>query len=370
PHAASHHGLPRVAVRKSEHGGLHGCQKRFAGVLGELESGAFLDGIIQPAGGASHGHRAIAQAVHLVEPAGFVVAEHEEDVGSGLDAVRQGAVETDARGDSSGMLLLHEAEEVLELRVAGAQSHQINVYGDDLGGHLGQNVKSLLAGEARNDAEQWPIHGVGGEAEFQQELTLAGGFAGQVGGRITRRDEGVGLRVPIGIIGAVEDAGEDAGAVAQAAIEAEAEFGRLDLAGIGGADGTHGVGELDAGLDVADLAEELHAVGTVDGGVESDFGESGLGEQALVSQVMDGEQGPAAEKGGVGRVSGAQVGGQEAGLPVVAVKDICAKQGEGNAEGGAAEYGKTNVVVRVVQTGFAVEAFSFVEQRAIHQVNG
>src|ERR1019366_9064500 len=103
---------------------------------------------------------------------------------------------------------------------------------------------------------------------------------------------------------------------------------------------------------------------------EGDFGESGLGEQALVSQVMNSEQGPAAEKGGVGRESGAQVGGQEAGLPVVAVKDIGSKQDAGNAEGGAAEYGKTNVVVRVVQTGFAVEAFSAVERRAIHQVNG
>src|ERR1019366_84594 len=229
--------------------------------------------------------------------------------------------------------------------------------GDDLGGHLDQNVKSLLAGEARNDAQQGPIDGVGGEAEFQQELTLAGGFAGEVRGRIPRRDEGVGLRVPIGIVGAVEDAGEDAGAGAQAAIEAEAEFGRLDLAGVGGADGTQGVGELDAGLDVADLAEELHAVGTVDGGVEGDFGESGLGEQALVSQVMNSEQGPAAEKGGVGRESGARAGGQEPGLPVVAVKDTGSNQGGGNAEGGAAEYGKTNVVVRVVQTGFAVEAF-------------
>ena len=85
---------------------------------------------------------------------------------------------------------------------------------------------------------------------------------------------------------------------------------------------------------------------------------------------MDGEQGAATEKGRVGGETGAQVGRHESGLPVVAVEDVGAKEEAGHGEGGAAEDGKSNVVVRVIQAGFAVEAFPVVEERAIHEVHG
>ena len=85
---------------------------------------------------------------------------------------------------------------------------------------------------------------------------------------------------------------------------------------------------------------------------------------------MDGEQRAAAEKGRVGGEGGAQVGGHQSRLPVVAVEDVGAEQEAGDAERGAAEDGKANVVVRIVQAGFAVEAFAVEEGRAIHQVDG
>ena len=85
---------------------------------------------------------------------------------------------------------------------------------------------------------------------------------------------------------------------------------------------------------------------------------------------MNGEQGAAAEKSGVGCESGAQVGGEDAGLPVVAVEDVGAKQDAGYVDGGAAEDGKANVVIGVVHAGFAVKAFAVEQGRAIHQVNG
>src|ERR1017187_3975552 len=110
-HAAKHHALPRFAVLEGAHGGSYRFQKCVARVLGKLESRAFLDGIIQPAGGANHRHRAVMQAVDLVQPAGFVTAGHQENVRPGLDAVRQSVVETDACGNSPGMFLLHRSEE-------------------------------------------------------------------------------------------------------------------------------------------------------------------------------------------------------------------------------------------------------------------
>ena len=158
------------------------------------------------------------------------------------------------------------------------------------------------------------------------------------------------------VIHAVEDAGEHAGAGAQRAIQAEAELRRLDLARIGGADRAQRVGEHDPALDVADPAEKLHAVRTVDGGVQRHLRQRGFREQSLVSQVVDGEQRAAAEKGRVGGEGGAQVGGHQPALPVVAMKDVGSKQDAGHAQRGAAEHGKANVVVRVVHAGFAVEA--------------
>ena len=50
---------------------------------------------------AHHRHRAVAQAVHLVEPARLEARGHQEDVGTRLDAVRQRLVVADAQRRSA-----------------------------------------------------------------------------------------------------------------------------------------------------------------------------------------------------------------------------------------------------------------------------
>ena len=47
-------------------------------------------------------HRAVLQAVHLVQAAGLEAAGHEENVAAGLDAVGQGVGELQPHGDLLG----------------------------------------------------------------------------------------------------------------------------------------------------------------------------------------------------------------------------------------------------------------------------
>ena len=56
----------------------------------------------QPAHRAHDRHRAVAQAVHLVQAARLEARRHQEHVSAGLDQVREPLVEPDPRADRSG----------------------------------------------------------------------------------------------------------------------------------------------------------------------------------------------------------------------------------------------------------------------------
>src|SRR3989442_2353559 len=53
------------------------------------------DRVGQPSGVADDRHRAIAEAVELVQSRGLVARRHEEEIGPSLDAMRQGGVKTE-----------------------------------------------------------------------------------------------------------------------------------------------------------------------------------------------------------------------------------------------------------------------------------
>ncbi len=57
------------------------------------------DGVVETACHAHNRDRAIAQAVHLIQPAGFEAGWHEEEVTGGLDAMGQGLIVSKADGD-------------------------------------------------------------------------------------------------------------------------------------------------------------------------------------------------------------------------------------------------------------------------------
>src|SRR4051794_31929254 len=84
---------------------------------------------------------------------------------------------------------------------------------------------------------------------------------------------------------------------------------------------------------------------------------------------MNREKGTASQVGGVGGEGGAQVGGDQAGLPVVAMKDLGAEQDASDAEGRPGKDGEANVVVREIHPRIAVKPFATKERRAIDQVD-
>ncbi len=91
-------------------GALHAVQQRRPRFIGENRNPvAVLSAIVageqstteshQPAGGVHERRRAVALAVHLVQPARLEARGHQEDIRARFDLVRQAFVVADLHGD-------------------------------------------------------------------------------------------------------------------------------------------------------------------------------------------------------------------------------------------------------------------------------
>ena len=100
---------------------MQGLQQGTGGGRAEDETvamafvGGIDHGIRQSAGGTHHRGRAIAQAVQLVEAAGFEARGHDENVGPRLDAMGQRLVEADAHGALPLVLFRQRHEPLFQL---------------------------------------------------------------------------------------------------------------------------------------------------------------------------------------------------------------------------------------------------------------
>ncbi len=140
-----------------------------------------------------------------------------------------------------------------------------------------------------------------------------------------RSQVGVGLRVPVAVIHAIQNSVQSRRARAQRSIEAKAVFLGLDLCGITGAYGAERIAKVDAALYEADLAEKFEPVDVEDAAVETDLRKHGGWKQSLIPEVMDSEQGFHPDEGRIVGKHGAQVHGDQAGLPVVTMQDARAE---------------------------------------------
>src|SRR5271155_3700951 len=123
---------------------------------------------------------------------------------------------------------------------------------------------------------------------------------------------------------------------------------RLNLAGVGGADSVERAGERDSALDVADLPEKLQAIGPVKRGVEPNLRQRDGGKEALETEVMDGKESLGSKEHRVSGIGASEIGGNQTGLPIVAVQDVAAEEMAGYAEGRAAENSEADVIIRIV----------------------
>ena len=197
-------------------------------------------------------HRAVAQAVELGQAARLEARGHEDRVGAGNQAVREGFVVADAHSDRTRIRLRHCSERGFERRLAGTLQRELAAACEQTRYRAEHEVEPLLRGEAADHAEQRRI-GAHGQAEFGLQCGLAARLAAELGRAVACRDAGVGCRVPDRAVDTVEHAAHVGAAAADHAVETEAEFRRRDLPRIGRADGGDAVGEFQAGLDERQL---------------------------------------------------------------------------------------------------------------------
>ena len=85
-----------------------------------------VDRVLQAAGLADDGDRAVAAGDHLGQAAGLRAGRHQEDVGTGVDLLCQLGVEADVDTDAARVACAQLVEEVLILGPAGAEDDQLD----------------------------------------------------------------------------------------------------------------------------------------------------------------------------------------------------------------------------------------------------
>ena len=129
-------------------------QRRALGAL-EQETGlAVGDRVDQPAGGVRHRRRAVALAVHLVQPAGLEARRHQEEIGARLDQVGELLVEAGRHRDAAGMARGGAASAPSSSRSPLPEQRELRRQRGQLVGRGGDQVDALLVREAADEAEQ------------------------------------------------------------------------------------------------------------------------------------------------------------------------------------------------------------------------
>ena len=159
---------------------------------------------------------------------------------------------------------------------------------------------------------------------------------------------------------------EDAGA--QHAFQAEAVLRGLDFLAVLPAHRGDEVGEDQRALQEIHLAEEFHLGDGEQVPGQREQRQGVRRKQALVSHVVDGEDGGHVAEGGVFGVLRAQQDGHQRGLPVVAVKDLGHAENLRSFQHGAGKQGEALGVVGIVAGGGAVKGVAVEKRRVLDEV--
>ena len=255
-------------------------------------------------------------------------------------------------------------ERGLERGVASAEQRQPSAQPHEVLQRLEQHVHALLPGQpADHDEQRAPITAHPGiEPELGRQRGAVGFAPGQTIRADRRRDCRLGLRVPLGGVDPVDDPLHGAAPRADQAVQAHAEFGVTDLAGISRADRGDRRGAFQPGLQQANPAVVLDPIHRPRLRRQPELRKHGGGEVALERHVVDRHhcRDPALCR------RETQVGGGEAGLPVVSMEQVEPqpfRRAAGDVGGCPAERGEAAPVVRPVTPGIvAIGAPRTVEQ--------
>ena len=306
-----------------------------------------------------HGNRPVAQADELPEAARLVVGGHHEEIGAGIDAVRERVVETDHGRHLRRVLVSQRAHALLVVGFARAEQRELHVEFQQVREALRQQVEALLPGQPGDQPEERNLRRL-----RQTQLALQRGLAGHLAPEVPRVVVGsqitVGGGIPFLVVNPVEHAEEVLRAVAQHALKSLAIFRRLNLLRVSRTHGAEQVGKDQPALHEVHLAVELQRVHVEQPGVEAEFVDHGGVEDSLVSEVVNSEEGGDVPE----MLARAQPHGDQRGLPIIAVNDLrLPVAGAEEVEYRAAEDPEAKRVVRLPVEGIAMKVF-----RRVHQV--
>ena len=305
----SHQGIPRVGAE---------LESRSRGSIEGLHR------VVQTAGGADNRHRTVFHTVDLVQPAGLIARGHQEHVRPGFDLVGQHIIVGDLYGHLVGVLPGQSQEELLVGPIARPERHQGEVFCEQTVGHLSDQVKSLLRGEAGYDSQHrsLPLNVLLPESHAFEQIPLALLFASQVLRRVVRGYESIRPRAPFLVVHSVQNAVDSLPTACQDSLQPEAELRGLDFPAVFLADRRNGVRVEDASFEQIHLAEIFQPVYGEHFRTERNAGKDFGRKNSLIPQIMNRKQNRGVVKKTVTGVEGAQIDGDESSLPVVTVNDV------------------------------------------------
>ena len=326
-------------------------------------------GVLQTAGGVNHRHGAVAHGVHLAQAAGFTLGGHEVDVAAGINPGGKPQIEGNLGSYPVGELLGKLLEELLKASLAGAQNQQLGVFlPHKLPGDVAQQIQSLVAHQPGDHDHEGHIRRLG-QTHFLLEGCLAGGLSFPEGvGVVVSWQSRVGLRVEGVHIDAVGDTGELPGCGSQDAVQPMGIVGIHQLLGVGLGHGGNHVSGLNGALHHVDAAAHVQG-GTPLPGQSQHIVKEAAFRPALILHVVDGEHALGVRQEGL--ILGLQQGGNQCGLPVVALNHIGDEiQIHQGVQAGLGKEGEAFAVVNVAVDGAlsGTEVVQTVDEVHLHPI--
>ena len=345
-------------------GPLHRGQKFGRGIAGELEAGAgagggveFLHGLVQPAGGPDHGNGAVAQAIHLVQAAGFITGGHEKDVGPGDDLVGQFVGEADHETHAPRIFEAHLLEEIMVAFFPGALDDETHFQAHQVIENVFHQVDPFALKEPGGHADERPVRGQI-QVEMLQQGGLAGLFPGEVIPVIGRGQEGIPVGVPALIVDPFQNAVELMGPFPEQPLQPEAEFRGQDLFPVFGGYGGQEVRKHQAALHKIELAVKFQGLGREQFPPQAGEGQVIGRKKPLVTDVVDRIDHRQALEAGAVVIEGPEIDGHQAGLPLVGVADVELQfQGVDHLHHRPGKEDEALAIVVKIPVGGAVETF-------------
>ena len=210
-------------------------------------------------------------------------------------------------------------------------------------------MKTLLFNYTSDHSEN-RTGGRRGKLQSRQESGTTNLFSQERTRIVAHREKLVRLRVPAGVIRAVQNRGELKGIFAQHALEFATALRRLHLAFVVFAHGGDLVGEKDSAFQEIHFPEKLDSAKGEETFVQIRQAKIKPPKTALLGKMMD------REHGGERQMVCAYEDGHERGRPIVHVQNLRrGVQATGQFHGGFAEKNKARGIVFILHTVFAID---------------